>query len=752
MINSRPVIAFALLSQCSELLRTDLLGGISVLIRPLISDLAGKRFSSELLAKRVTDTYGISIAPTVLEEFLPRFKEAGIVDIRSISENVNEAFFNPVEELSTDPSDEKAFQSVLDEFSEFAQTRLKNLGVLIPEKELIEGLLTRLTSLDFLSIQFKSQNIDSLGASNKVLGPVAKQELELDQQITDNARIDVLVASYISDVVALNKDRLALVSRVADGALGAELVFDLQAPKQISDLTNVTIVLDTPLILSLLDLSSKQSREYASKFVESVKKSHAKVAVYRHSVEEAEGVLLAVKNGVLYGNAYGPTAERLRSSGYRTFFETMLGKISTRLVDQHGFDVIAPCSNHYYQHFTNEDEEKLTGNLHFSLFDKRIARERDAQSIAETVRRRGGSHIPSHQISAAKYIFITPNSSLQQQARKYLIVTNALAKDEFSPVVTDRYFAGILWLLFGGKSGEGLSTARLLANCANALKMRQDVVQRTKRFLSTLDPVKAQHFEALMTNERAAQFMTEITLGDSLLVTQENAEKIYEQVEAIAAEKVARQKDEQYGEQLSDLRTQLTSTTELLIDTRSDLHQVTLDRDANREELESVTKNLHSIKDAVVLQNDLLKNQDQRYAEMAEEFQTEKRLRQEKEDDVSATKSRQTEAARRKGRRAVTTYRLLVAAAVLLIAGGSNYFDKFIVPDLPKESQVIANSVFVVSQIISATFGLGLLVEVFSGWFLKNVKIKAFKRHLSDVGWGIREIETASVNEADLNK
>ena len=747
MKNSRPVIAFALLSQCSELLQTDLLGGISILIRPLISDLTGQRFSSEALATRITDTYGMSIAPSVLEEFLPRFKDAGIVDIRAISANVNEAFFNSVDELATDPNDERAFQGVLDEFSEFARIRLQNVGVTIADAKLVEGLLTRLTSLDFLSIQNKPQNLDATSEQKKVLGPSAKQNLELTRQISDDARIDVLVASYVYEIVALDPSRLNLVSRVADGALGAELVFDLQAPKQIANLSNVTVVLDTPLVLALLDLSSKQAQEYTEKFVNSVKASGAKLAVYRHSIEEAEGVLLAVKNGVLCGNAYGPTAERMRTTPYRIFFETMLGRVGSRIVSQHEFEILAPCANHYYQHFTSKDEECLTSNVHFSILDKRIARERDAQSVAETIRRRGGSHIPVHQISASKFIFITSNSSLQLQARKHLMATGNLAKDEFAPVVTDRYFAGILWLLFGGKSGAGLSTARLLANCANALKMRQDVVQRTKRFLSSLDPIKAQHFEVLMTNERAAQFMTEISLGDSLLVTQENAENLYEQLEAIAGEKVARQKDEQYGNQINGIKIELDTTTENLNKTTQALHQANLDRDASREEMSSLSGNLVNVQAAVSAQKDLLQIQTKRNSDLEDALESERLIRVANEESIKAMKARQVDAARRKGRKQVTIYRVGVMVVVLLLAGTANYVDKFVTPNLDKDAQTIANFLFVISQVVMSAFGLGLLVEVFSGWILKSAKATAFKNHLKEMGWDEESIEIAFDNE-----
>lgn len=740
---ARPVIAFALLKQCSEVMRTDFLGGISILISPLVTDLAGQRFSSELLSKRVADTYGMSIDANVLEEFLPRFRDAGLVEIRNLTGNVTEAVFSQVEIPAADPADEVAFQGLLDEFVNFSEKRLKNIDLEITREKLVDGLLSRITSLDFLSIQIKPPRNEALDSANKVVGPTAKQNQELDREISEDARIDVLVASYISEVITPNSDRLDLISRVADGALGAELVFDLQAPKQIADLSKVVVILDTPLILSLLDLSSHQSREYVEKLVASITRVGAKLTVFRHSVEEAEGVLTAVKNGLLYGDAYGPTADRMRSSSYRAFFETMIGKIGSRLIEQKGFEILTPCATHFYQHFTSEDEEQLTARLHFSLLDKRIARERDALSVAETMRRRAGGHAPSHRLDACRFLFITSNSSLQRQARSYLLDKKLLASSEFPSVVTDRYLSGLLWLLFGGKSNTSLSTARLLANCANALKSRPDIVKRTKSFLSTLDPIKAQHFEALMTSERAAQFVTEITLGDAALVTRENAEKIYAQVEAIAAEKVAKEKDEFYAPQLSQLNAQVKTSEELIDGMRSELSQVRLDRDVNKERLSAVTQNLDALQESFEKQEALLKNQSTQMDLLQTNFATMEKERIKRETDQLQQKEQQEKNATKICNRKVTTLRI-IGVAISVIAGlTTGYIDKFVVPSLPLVQQAAGNIVVIILQVLTATVTLGTVFEFLFGWIFMRFKKKIFFSYLIERSWNLSEIESA---------
>ena len=81
MLVSRPVIAFALLRQCSEMMRTDLLSGVAVLVKPLVSDLANQVFDSRTLATRLAEAYGISIPSSALEGMTQRLVSADILRI-----------------------------------------------------------------------------------------------------------------------------------------------------------------------------------------------------------------------------------------------------------------------------------------------------------------------------------------------------------------------------------------------------------------------------------------------------------------------------------------------------------------------------------------------------------------------------------------------------------------------------------------------------------------------------------------------
>ena len=124
-----------------------------------------------------------------------------------------------------------------------------------------------------------------------------------------------------------------------------------------------------------------------------------------------------------------------------------------------------------------------------------------------------------------------------------------LDSNEVPPALTDRYLAGLLWVLFGGKAGD-LAPTLLLANCAAALEPRNDVIGKMHRFLSQVSEKQAATFRALMTNERAGQHLMELTLGDPGFLTEENSEVLLERIKQTLVEEERVQSDKRLTEEI----------------------------------------------------------------------------------------------------------------------------------------------------------------------------------------------------------
>ncbi|MDZ5777155.1 hypothetical protein U4I94_22305, partial [Stenotrophomonas maltophilia] len=73
---------------------------------------------------------------------------------------------------------------------------------------------------------------------------------------------------------------------------------------------------------------------------------------------------------------------------------------------------------------------------------------------------------------------------------------------------------------------------RLLASCVSALEPNTDVITKVHEFLKGLDVQKADHFRALMTEERSGQHVMQLTLGDPLMVrSTEDASELMRKLE-----------------------------------------------------------------------------------------------------------------------------------------------------------------------------------------------------------------------------
>jgi hypothetical protein len=728
---SRPVVAFALLRQSSDLLRTDLLGGVAILIRPLVADLSGNLYDANVLADRMAKAYGISLPSSALEGFMPRLVTAGVLRVEELPGGLNRAVYCDHEQVATvNAHEELEFQEIIDDFLNHVKPLLSHAKRTIEEDALVSGFLTHLSTLDFSSI--RALPIIAEGAERRTIqGPSAKEQKALSDQLAQGAAIDVLVASYVSTLKETNPGRLALLARVADGALGAELVLDLQAPTAVSRLANTTAIVDTPILLSYLDLSSKQDHEAAMTLIAQIVAAGAKVAAFRHSIEEAEGVLAAIQSARNVGEAYGPTIPRLSNSVYRAFFESMMRRVGSSW--QQKFEIIQETATHYYKNFSAAEEEALTHEIQHSLLDRRLTRERDAKSVAETMRRLGGAHIPINQVSACKYVFVTGNRSLQAKVARFLRARSFVNADEFTPILTDRYMSGLCWLISGGKSANSPSVARLLANCAAALRLRPELAERTKRFIAGLDEEKARHFEALMTNERASQYLVEVTVGNPDVLTMLDAESVFEEMQRRAAEKVAKEKDDFYAGQLAELQARLSEEQATREGLQEQVATTSIDANAKSMQAAQLAEALSKLKAEATSQTSAIDSQTMQVSQLGEMVQRLGDAADAAKADLVRHRKKAIISAEKYADRWFLVARIAGAAALFSAAVVVGLLDRFWLPSLSVSNQRYANYAIVLVQAVLGIVGISVLADKFFTGPAHRWRTKLYRERLVEL-------------------
>lgn len=733
MLASRPVVAFALLRQCSEVMRTDLLSGIAILIRPLIADLTDQLFDSRILSERLGSAYGVSIPHSALEGMTYRLVAAGILRVEQLESGLSRVHYSAEQEsTSIEPNSEAHFQTILDEFVKHANDRLSVLSKIIPSDDLTAGFLRRLATLDFSAIKARPAAIPDAG--KKIVGPAAREQIALSEELASEAILDALVASYIASLQEHQPSRLDLLAQVADGALAAELVFDLQAPTSVSRLANTTVVVDTPLILSYLDLSSSQDTIDARKLFNQIRETGAKIAAFQHSIDEAEGVLKAIQNAREAGDAYGPSVHRLSHSTFRAYFESMIGAIARSWTQTHHLEIIAEAATHYHKNFTIVEEEELVGAIRMSMFDRVLTRERDAKSVAETIRRLGGAHVPVSSISSCRFIFATSNASLQRRVASFLNKKKFVLEGEFNPIITSRYLSGLCWLICGGKSDQSPTLAKLLANCAAALRLKPEISDRTKRFLADIDLEKARHFEALMTNERAAQYLAEVTLGDANAITANNVEDIYEEVQRRAAEKVAIEKDNEYKGQIAALRSSIEATELDAEKLRSSLIDTQLEIDARKIETRDISQRASDLQSQYSESLERLTAQQRQLEELNTEAYAARTKAEEAQSLLEKQRALGRQSAGKYADRRASQIRWIGVVAFFCLAFGTGYIDKFLAPQLTTSVQHNANLAILCVQTLLALLGIASIFNPLVKKPVKWIRRKLYKSRLEEMG------------------
>ena len=539
MVTPRTLLAFAYISDRFE--KTGDLGeGLLRFFAPVIAKRAGKRFVPEQFATDVLEMYDIDMHPYVAEGFAPRLAAAGYL-VETLNFNDSVAYENGKFELPESPIPLEILEALLDRFADAANILLRQNDAEMPRATLKSGLLDRLVQPDFLGLMVRPDRA-SLGPRTVSLKHDSTAHAPAD---AERLRLDYLSARFILDCNTSNPADFDLLLAFSSGALATEVALTLQHPPGIGDdFDGIDMVLDGPLVMDALGLGQDGPVKYAKLLIESIKRAKATPVVFQHIVEEIEGAIRTPLENFERGQeVYGPLGRKLiKNSAFGSYLRSILKKLPD-LIQELGIELLPYSDFERLQArtiFTETNEERLSESIGmYSAVDSKL---RDARSVADVIRIRAKAKGSS--ISDCGIVFVTRNTRLAKLSRLFLIREGLMNREYFSPCITDRYAAGLLWITQGG-GGNQLSRERLIANCTAAVMPRRDVITKMHKFLSDTNPAMAERFDALMTNERAEHFLMDRTIADVDLIKEDNLEQIYRDVELVAGARVAAVKDEE---------------------------------------------------------------------------------------------------------------------------------------------------------------------------------------------------------------
>jgi flagellar motility protein MotE (MotC chaperone) len=153
-------------------------------------------------------------------------------------------------------------------------------------------------------------------------------------------------------------------------------------------------------------------------------------------------------------------------------------------------------------------------------------------------------------------VFVSSNSALVFDGLKYFREIELLSPHQAPFFLTDRQLAGLAWIAVGGRAAE-LPRKQLISNCMAAVAPRPDVLVKMRALLADADRERMRDFEALITDERCAHHLMDLTFGRPDLLTPDNCLERFEQIKRKTATDVEHEKEREKTTALEEQRKRL---------------------------------------------------------------------------------------------------------------------------------------------------------------------------------------------------
>ncbi len=523
-MSDRSLIAYAFLAttwrEQGATKGNDLVMGLAPLFSAIAEKRRGELFTPDRFCDDLASNFGFHITRKAAVDWISRLTKARLLH-RVIEGNSAQAYrWQAAEVAAVRGLSENDVHVVLNDFESFSSKRLARHKISIVSEELRRSFIDRLVKPDFLALIKRKSAHAKKQVTERTLR--LSSSVERDKRNTEEARLDELAADFILDAAANRREIFDHIEKISAGALLAEVVLTLQEPPSQNDLIDLVIYFDAPFLMDLLDLGVDESCAYAKELFEELIAAGCKLRTFTHCVAEIKRNIKAAMEAYQLGQAFGPTGSRLSSP---TFYQyASEAAINTAdLLQSRAIAIDDAPGGATYSYLTESQENELFAAL--GLYQNIQAQRRDALSAASIVRLRKAVHGSEREVRSWRVIFVTQNAVLADSARNYLRRRNKEEFDPVSPVFTDRYLAGLLWAVRGGKSGD-LPRARLIANCTQAMSPGRDVIQSTLTFIEGLDGGKKEFFQALLENKRVGYYLMSESLGDASLIHEGNAAKL----------------------------------------------------------------------------------------------------------------------------------------------------------------------------------------------------------------------------------
>lgn len=366
-----------------------------------------------------------------------------------------------------------------------------------------------------------------------------------NEQFMSNKNL-YLIGEFIQSTMLTNFSLFEIIRKLSMAYLiTVALTFDEPVETRTKELSELTIYLDTPIVLRLLGLQTEELQLAYKEMFENFKTTITPTfMIFQHTFDEISGIIADCANWIdnaAYNPIYAIPAllnfvkrkfSKTQVELYRTTLETKLQEMEIEI------------DSHEYYHLVHKSAQIDVGKLEERLIEAYtknnpnydVSRNKhsinyDIRSIENIVKLWATKSSSSY--NNLGYLFLTSNSTLAYVSRKFTSEYWWDGKNHKTPCITDYYLGTMVWLSTPANKVESVSKLKLIADCSAATTLSREVMEKFSLELEKLQRTKGiKNSDYLLIRKYAYEknYLQNLTLNEEVAFKDDILDQLLEDI------------------------------------------------------------------------------------------------------------------------------------------------------------------------------------------------------------------------------
>lgn len=297
-------------------------------------------------------------------------------------------------------------------------------------------------------------------------------------------KIEYMVYSYILDAEQNKSNDIEYIIEIVTGHILAETILLSNYDSIKSKMKNITIYLDTPLIIELLGYSSEFRTLATRELIELLQEQSARICIFKITLDELKNIIFNCyerldqnnfdieKSSMLLKYCIDKSINSIEIYNLYTQINDKLKEYKIEIID--GPEFITNPDNVI-------DEKKLEDTIKNTYLDLSPSSNVKQETINTDVKVLSciyflTKHIRPKHIGECKHILVTSNYGLSLACKKF--ESNEYTVTQFIPACVTAVFIGTLLWLQSPQKVNNLNKLKFIGDCYNAIQPNNEYIEK----------------------------------------------------------------------------------------------------------------------------------------------------------------------------------------------------------------------------------------------------------------------------------